>query len=533
MHIFNIKRSPDTFPISERIPSSLRRMIKKLPILLGAIITFSSITVHAEPIDYQAEQENRKNLPIQTNEIPGWPAGPAIGAQSAILMDADTGAILYAKNIDERHFPASTTKIMTTLLAVENCELDEIVTFSHDAVYSIERGSSNIGMDEGEAITMNEALQGILILSANEVANAVGEHVAGSMEAFVEMMNQKAADLGCTNTHFMNTNGLHDDNHYTSARDFAIIAREFFNYDILCNISSTTYCTFEATATQPDSFSLATKNQLVKGKEHEYPNLVGSKTGFTSQARQTLVSCAKRDGMKLICVVFVEESPNQFTDTITLFEYGFNNFTKINIAENETAYTMQGSSFFESGTDIFGNSDPIFSLEKDKYVTVPKECQFSELTSSLSYGSNYESAVATISYQYGNQFVGETYVIVNAENATVFNQNSDTVSETPAGTNMGTDSSEPALTVNPAGLENTSDISSEATTPTTNLNKNNIFINIRPIVFVLVGIILVGIIVLIVRNILKNYHFAKRRKEIIKRRKSRRNMPSEFDKYDF
>ena len=155
----------------------------------------ASLSVCAEPVtteDFQAEAEARKSLPVQTNEIENWPVGPSIGAQSAILLEANTGVILYAKNIDEKLYPASTTKLMTCLLAAENSKMDEIVTFSHDAVFSIEPGSSNIGMDQNQSMPMEECLYGILVASANEVANAVAEHVAGSMDAFAVMMNEKS-----------------------------------------------------------------------------------------------------------------------------------------------------------------------------------------------------------------------------------------------------------------------------------------------------------------------------------------------------
>lgn len=192
---------------------------------------FTGLTAFAAPASTEealTEAEERKSLPIQSNHTENWPAGPAIGAQSAILLEANTGVILYAKNIDEKAYPASTTKLMTCLLAAENCELNEMITFSHDAVFSLGPGSSNIGIDEGQAMTMEECFYGILVASANEVANAVAEHIAGSMDAFADMMNERAASLGCKNTHFVNAHGLHDENHYTSAYDLAIIARAFF-----------------------------------------------------------------------------------------------------------------------------------------------------------------------------------------------------------------------------------------------------------------------------------------------------------------
>lgn len=525
--------------------------IKKLKVRMAlftsiAVLLGSVLTVHAEPRDYMAEMEARKTLPVQTNEIPGWPQGPAVGAQSAILMDAQTGTILYAKGIDEKHYPASTTKIMTCLLAIENSDLDEIVTFSHEAVFSIEPGSSNIGMDEGEAITMNQALHGILILSANEVANAVGEHVAGDAQSFVDMMNAKAEELGCTNTHFMNAHGLHDENHYTTARDLATIARAFFSHDVLAKISGTTYCTFEATETQPDSFSLATKNMLVEGKEYEYEWLVGSKTGFTSQARQTLVSCAKKDGMELICVVFVEESPCQFTDTIALFDYGFENFQRVKISDHETGYTMTNTGFLESGSDIFGNSKPFISLADDTYVIIPNSADFGDLTSTLVYDTSYSGAVAEVQYFYEDNYVGETYVKVSGQTPMVFNAEDGSLSTGDNNSSSEVISSEATGEGNTPGTETdpnhtnvevTSEVMEELIAeqlaaseeegtseakPITNEDGDSIFINVKVIIIIVAIVAALVIGLLLFRAISENYHFAKRRRAR-KRRKRRRS----------
>ena len=251
-----------------------------------------SINAYAAPVtgeDYQAEAEERKALPVQTNEIENWPAGPAIGAQSAILLEANTGVLLYAKNLDEKLYPASTTKLMTSLLAAENSTMDEMVTFSHDAVFSIEPGSSHIGIDENESMPMEECLYGILTGSANEVANAVAEHIAGSMEDFAKMMNEKAAELGCKNTHFVNAHGLHDENHYTSAYDLAIIARAFFQNELLSRIGNTPTHHFEPTDTQPDDFFKRNKHQLITG-EIPYEGIKGGKSVYTSVASQTVVT---------------------------------------------------------------------------------------------------------------------------------------------------------------------------------------------------------------------------------------------------
>ncbi len=395
--------------------------------ILTAFLFFSvfsgvSFPVFAAPASTEealADAEERKSLPIQSNQIENWPAGPAIGAQSAILMDANTGVILYAKNIDERLYPASTTKLMTCILAAENSALNETVTFSHDAVFSIELGSSNIGMDENEAMPMEECLYGILVASANEVANAVAEHVAGSMDAFADKMNEKAAELGCKNTHFVNAHGLYDDDHYTSAYDLALIAKEFFQNELLSKIGNTPSHHFEATDDQPDDFIKRNKHSLITG-EIPYDGIKGGKTGYTDEARQTLVTCAEQNGMKLICVVLKEESPEQFYDTVKLFDYGFTNFSVVNVAENETNYSIRNSNFFHTSSDVFGNSNPILSLNRDSYLIMPKTTVFDELDSEISYDTEEENEVAIINYYYHGAYVGTATVDLADEKSVTY-----------------------------------------------------------------------------------------------------------------
>lgn len=447
--------------------------------------------------DMLAEAEARKSLPIQTNQIENWPQGPAIGAQGAILMDANTGTILYGKNIHEKLYPASTTKIMTCLLAMEHSSLDEVVTFSHEAVFSIERGSSNIGIDEGEAMTMEEALYGILIGSANEVANGVGEHIAGSAAAFSDMMNERAKQLGCDNTHFMNANGLYDDNHYTTAYDLALIARAFFNNDILCKVSNTPTYTFFPTATQPDEFTLTTKNRLIQGRSMEYEYLVGSKTGYTTEARQTLVSCAEKDGMKLICVILKEESPSQFQDTIDLFNYGFSNFSYANVADNETRYAVDSTDNFSANTDIFGDSEAILSLSSDDVIVLPNTISFSDTTSELEYDENSIENVALINYSYHDAFLGSATV----------NITSNTSNEL---------SLQPALDNENEGENGEED-------------SNVFFINVRTILTVVIITAIVIILLLFVIGLYRNYRYRKRRRRALRQQRVRRRRSYEYD----
>ena len=172
---------------------------------------------------------------IQSNNIPGWPQGPKIICETGIVMDLDTGEILYAKGIDEKRAPASITKIMTAMLAIEKVPLDTKITFTNE-VNNIEPGSTHIGIKPGETLTMEESLYAILLGSANEVSSGVAEYIGGTVQNFVDMMNEKAKELGCKNTHFVNANGLYDDNHYTTARDMALIAKAAFQNETFRNI---------------------------------------------------------------------------------------------------------------------------------------------------------------------------------------------------------------------------------------------------------------------------------------------------------
>ena len=383
------------------------------------ILRVLAVPVYGEPEeensgpDYMAQAESRKSQRIQSNQIISWPQGPAIGAEGAILMEANTGAILYAKNIDEQLYPASTTKILTTLVAMDHVtDLQEQVKFSHDAVFSIERDSSNMGMDEGQSITMEQCLYGILVYSANEVCNAVAEHIAGSQEEYVKLMNEKAAELGCVNSHFVTTNGLHDPEHYTTPRDLATIGCAFFNNDLLAKISGTAHYYIGPTPTQPDVIDLYTHNQLTKGT-YTYEGYIGGKTGFTSDARQTLVSCAERNGIKLVCVIMKEESPNQFTDTMALFDYGFQNFRKVNVAENEKKYTVNDEDMYHIENNIFYQSKPVIAMDPESAVILPNTADFADLESTLSYENLPAGCFASVIYTYNEQPVGRAGILMN------------------------------------------------------------------------------------------------------------------------
>lgn len=443
--------------------------------------------------DYKAEAEERKKLPVETNQYMNWPAGPEIGAQSAILMEVNTGSILYAKNIDEQLYPASITKILTALIAFENCSMDEMVTFSYDAVHSINwREDANMGINVGDAITMEQCLYGLLVGSANEAAYAIAEHICGegNVDKFSDMMNQKAKELGCTNSNFITPNGIHDENHYTSAHDMALIAQAYFSNELLSKMSSTTNYHVPQTATQPrEDMIVWAKSKLLPGKEYAYDGLIGTKTGYTNDARQTLVSCAQKNGMKLVCVILKEESPNQFTDTIELFEYGFQNFYAASVSENDKTYSIDTTNFFASDTDFFGSSKPILEIKQDDYIVLPLNVDFSETTAELTYDNLKTNEIARINYQFNNIFVGFASIIP--------------VEDTIVSFDFGT---KPQIVEAPT-VEET----------------DTIFINVKNVIIAIIAIALLLIVAFMIRSMIINTRKYQKRSRIIKKYKKKNN----------
>ena len=254
---------------------------------------------------------------------PDWPSGVSVQAESGIVIDADTGTVLWGQNIHNQYFPASITKIMTALIVIEKCSLDETVTFSHNAVFNVEAGSSNAGINEGDKLSVKDCLYALLLKSANESANALAEHVAGSTEAFADMMNAKAKELGCTDTHFANPSGLNNPEHYTSTYDMALIARAAFLNPTFEEIDSTTYYKLPPNSINPEGPTIYPGHKMLKkSTPYYYPGIVGGKTGYTTLAGNTLVTCAERDGVRLIAVIMKSKS-TQYTDTSALLDYGF------------------------------------------------------------------------------------------------------------------------------------------------------------------------------------------------------------------
>lgn len=313
---------------SGRIRNNMKRIYRSVAagILICAILMMT-VGVQASAV------ENGASYSISTNSISEWPQGPKIYAETAILMDADTGAILYNKGMDEKRYPASITKIMTCMLALEHSSLDEQVTFTETCQADQVAGSGNAGMQVGEVLTMRQCLLLLMIRSANDVATQIAEHVGGSVESFVDMMNQKAQELGCMNTHFVNASGMPDDNHYSTAYDMALIFREAIKNDTFREIIGTQSFVIEPTNMNTETRSFSSHHPLVVRSAPEYyEGCFGGKTGVTDSAKNTLVSGAERNGMTLIAVTMRADELGQLCqDQTNMFNYGFDNFSKVEV----------------------------------------------------------------------------------------------------------------------------------------------------------------------------------------------------------
>ncbi len=352
--------------------------------------------------------------PQKAFAAPSWPSDIFIEAEGGIVMDADSGAVLYGKNMNESYYPASITKILTALIVIENCDLDEIVTYSHNAVYNVEAGSSSAGIDEGDQLTVRDSLYAMMLKSANEAANGLAEHTAGSIEAFAAMMNEKAASLGCTNSHFVNPSGLNDPEHYTSAYDMALIAQAAFQNETFTEIDSKLYYDIPPTKLNPEGIRVYPGHKMLKKNTSQYyPGIIGGKTGYTSLAGNTLVTCAERDGMKLIAVV-LNGHQTHYTDTKALLDFGFENFISLPAADYDPTYTNIENDLMIAGLPTTNLS--VLTLEEGRHVTLPEGADISDATSAISYDlPEYapEMAVAEISYEYQGHDIGTMYLMRN------------------------------------------------------------------------------------------------------------------------
>ena len=301
-------------------------MILTAPVLAAATASEDASQAAAEPTGETA------------STLPSYHAN----AKAALLIDLNTGRTIYEQDADEQVYPASLTKIMTCLLALENGNLSDTVTITENAYADLVSGSSTADLQVGEQLRLEDLLYCMMVESGNEAANAVAEHIGGTIEDFVKMMNERAYELGCTHTHFMNPHGLHNESHYTTARDLSRIVQAALKSENFRTITNTAEYTLPATNLS-DERVLKTTNMLIfqnSGNRYYYPKAIGIKTGYTTPAGRCVISAAKSGGMYLLGIICGAETTvletgdiqmESFPECINLFNYGFDNFSYVSV----------------------------------------------------------------------------------------------------------------------------------------------------------------------------------------------------------
>lgn len=308
-----------------------------------------------------------------------------MSSEAILIMESSTGKIIYEKNGYEQKYPASTTKILTAILAIEHCNLDEMATASEFAINSIPSGYSTANIQIGESLSVRDLLYALMLQSANESAVVLAEHISGSQEAFADLMNQKAEEIGCKNTHFVNPNGVHDEDHYSTAYDLALIAKYAMQNETFREIVKTTSFTLPATNAYPSNTRTYTNtNNLIiydnrnRPDNYYYEYATGIKTGYTSAAKNCLVSSAEKNGIEYICVVLGASITYgnsgsisaRYVDTINLFNYAFDNysFRKLKFA-NTNIQTIE----IENATKDTKNLDLLIANDVDIFVSIDNQ----------------------------------------------------------------------------------------------------------------------------------------------------------------
>ncbi len=437
-----------------------------------------------------------------------WPDSPEISAEGAILIEASTGIVLYEKNGFESFYPASTTKLMTTLLAIEQCPLTDIITCSYDSVHKIGWDSSRIGLVEGEQLTMEEALYAILLASANEVSYAVAEHIGGTLTEFAELMNARAEELGCVNTNFKNPHGLDDPEHYSCPYDLAQIARKLIEYPTFARISGSYYHEIPATNLNV-SRVIANTHQILR-KKIKYEGVFAGKTGHTSTAGNCLVTCAERDGMTLICVIMkAPDSTVVYNDTIALLDYGFQNFSLTPFSSAKTSSSNAFPALFDDGEAFISDTSDLLSMEGTSLV-LPNGTSVNDLTKKISLEtkevlSSGKNSIGKIEYYYEDHYVGSAEILYYSE---------DTVTVVPS----------PSVSPDPTALptpESTPEASEAPTAPPSSpvSVKDPADTDFRPLI--IGGIVCLCVLVIGLYLVLIELPYRKRKKEYYRRRSHR------------
>ena len=361
----------------------------------------------------------------QSLALEPWNTECYVLSEGACLMDAGSGVILYDKNADSQYYPASITKVLTALLTVENCDnLSEIVTFSYDAVHLKEENSTIIGASEGDRLSVLDCLYCLLFQSANEVANALGEHVGAKhpelkekgetdLDVFVKMMNEKAASLGCTGSHFNNPSGLTDSEHYTTPRDMCLIMTAAIGNPVFRDIESHTYWKHAPIRRYPDADdplnTVYMKHLMLrKNSAQYYKGCIAGKTGYTTTAGNTLVTACERDGMTLVACV-MNAHANHYTDTEQLFNFGFDNFRSVSVNDHDLTEELVQHDFRIEEVPVLDSFT--VGIREGSSITIPKGGDYVEVTRKfVTKDLVSQNALAEFRFYYGEHHAGTAAV---------------------------------------------------------------------------------------------------------------------------
>lgn len=410
------------------------------------------------------------------------PKAPSIIGESAILIEPTTGTIIYEKDPHKKMYPASITKIMTALLAIENCKMKDTVVYSKKNLDSLTAEDSNIQCQVGEKMSVKDCLYALMLSSANETATALAEHIAGSSEAFAKLMNERAKQAGATDTHFANPNGLHDDNHYVTAYDMSMIMKAAIQYPVFLDVIHTTEYTIPANNKRTEPFQSYQRHKMIFTTSPYYDaDVIGGKTGYTDQAGKTLVTYAKRGNVSLISVVMKSNGDQVFDDTKKLLDYGFDNFNYENVSENDSRFNFDTSNDFISP---FSDTISNITVDKNASILIPKGISFSDLDTDVSFNLT-DGSFATITYKYGDMVLGTANI-----NYTQSKDNDETKAEETTSTNNIVTNAVSTTTKAPEKANNSK--------TTTNNSKKTSF-NFLPIILIVLFIAIVAAAIIAIK----------------------------------
>lgn len=381
-----------------------------LSLLLTAAVIFSQAAIYSHAAPAPSASPSSSASPAASTSPSASPSAvsspapsaepskavfPEPHAKAAVLIDLKGGRTIYQSHADEKAFPASTTKIMTALLALEKGNLSDVITVSETALADINYLHSRIDLKVGEELTLEQLLTALLVSSANDAANAVAEYISGDIPSFVALMNQRAKELGMTHTNFVNPHGFHDENHYTTANDLAVVTREAIKNAKFCELVKIKTAKLAATNISK-ARTISSTNHLIsryRNTFHYYPYATGVKTGSTDEAGSCLVATAEKNGISLLSVVLGCENENQnegaysFVDTKEMFEYIFNNYKSVTIAS--TGEILSDSKVYEAKD----NTRVALSPSKDIIMLLPGDYTAEELGKQTSLPENVAAPI--------------------------------------------------------------------------------------------------------------------------------------------